>query len=72
MEKLRAGFHKPEDLDGVLHHHARTVIGTVGGVLITGMLAFAISRTNLVGKKVYAMLCLIPMYFGGGLMRPTS
>lgn len=47
---------------------ARTVIGTVGGVLITGMLAFAISRTNLVGKKVYAMLCLIPMYFGGGLM----
>ena len=33
---------------------ARTVIGTVGGVLITGMLAFAISRTNLVGKKVYA------------------
>ena len=41
---------------------ARTVIGTVGGVLITGMLAFAISRTNLVGKKVYAMLCLIPMY----------
>ena len=34
------------------------------------MLAFAISRTNLVGKKVYAMLCLIPMYFGGGLM-PT-
>ena len=49
---------------------ARTVIGTVGGVLITGMLAFAISRTNLVGKKVYAMLCLIPMYFGGGLM-PT-
>ena len=42
----------------------------VGGVLMTGMLAFAISRTNLVGKKVYAMLCLIPMYFGGGLM-PT-
>lgn len=51
-------------------HHRTYRIGTVGGVLITGMLAFAISRTNLVGKKVYAMLCLIPMYFGGGLM-PT-
>ena len=49
---------------------ARTVIGTVGGVLITGMLAFAISRTSLVGRKAYTMLCLIPMYFGGGLM-PT-
>lgn len=49
---------------------ARTVIGTVGGVFITGMLAFAVSRVNLVGRKVYTMLCLIPMYFGGGLM-PT-
>lgn len=49
---------------------ARTVIGTVGGVFITGMLAFAVSRVNLVGRKFYTMLCLIPMYFGGGLM-PT-
>lgn len=49
---------------------ARTVIGTVGGVFLTGMLAFAVSRVNLVGRKVYTMLCLIPMYFGGGLM-PT-
>ena len=47
---------------------ARTVIGTVGGVFITGMLAFAVSRTSLVGRKVYTMLCLIPMYFAGGLM----
>ena len=49
---------------------ARTIIGTFGGLLITGALAFGLSRKTLVGRKVYTMLCLIPMYFGGGLI-PT-
>ncbi len=47
---------------------ARTVIGTVGGLLVTGALAFALSRPGLVFKKFYTMIFLIPMYFGGGLM----
>ena len=49
---------------------ARTILGTLGGLLITGALAFGLSRKTLVGRKVYTMLCLIPMYFGGGLI-PT-
>ncbi len=49
---------------------ARTILGTFGGLLITGALAFGLSRKTLVGRKVYTMLCLIPMYFGGGLI-PT-
>ena len=47
---------------------ARTVIGTVGGLLITGAMSFALSRKVLAGRKVYTMLCLIPMYFAGGLI----
>ena len=47
---------------------ARTIIGTVGGLLVTGSLSFALSRKNLVGRKLYTMLCLIPMYFSGGLI----
>lgn len=46
----------------------RTVIGTVGGLLITGAISFGLSRKNLAGRKVYTMLCLIPMYFAGGLI----
>lgn len=46
----------------------RTIIGTVGGLLVTGSLSFALSRKNLVGRKLYTMLCLIPMYFSGGLI----
>lgn len=49
---------------------ARTILGTIGGLLITGALSFGLSRRNLVGRKVYTMICLIPMYFGGGLI-PT-
>ncbi|MFI3325570.1 MAG: carbohydrate ABC transporter permease [Clostridia bacterium] len=49
---------------------ARTVIGTVTGLIFTGMLAFGLSRTKLEGRKFYTMFCLIPMYFSGGLM-PT-
>ena len=49
---------------------ARTVIGTVGGLLITGAMGFAMSRTGLVARKFYTIFCLIPMYIGGGLV-PT-
>lgn len=47
---------------------ARTILGTVLGLLVTGSAAFALSRKALAGRKVYTMLCLIPMYFGGGLI----
>ncbi len=47
---------------------ARTILGTIGGLLVTGAASFALSRKALAGRKVYTMLCLIPMYFGGGLI----
>ena len=49
---------------------ARTILGTIGGLLVTGSMAFALSRKGLVGRKGYTVLCLIPMCFGGGLI-PT-
>ena len=49
---------------------SRTVLGTVGGLLITGGMGFAMSRTNLVARKFYVIFCLVPMYIGGGLV-PT-
>lgn len=47
---------------------ARTIIGTVLGLLVTGAASFALSRKALAGRRFYTMLCLIPMYFGGGLI----
>lgn len=45
---------------------ARTIVGTILGLLVTGSLAFGLSRKGLAGRKGYTLLCLIPMYFGGG------
>lgn len=49
---------------------ARTFIGAAAGLVVTGALAFGLSRKNLAGRKFYTFFCLIPMYFGGGLI-PT-
>lgn len=47
---------------------ARTVIGTFASVLFTSIFAYGFSRKNLMGKKYYAIICLITMYFSGGLI----
>ncbi|MFR9231461.1 MAG: carbohydrate ABC transporter permease [Eisenbergiella massiliensis] len=47
---------------------ARTVIGTPIAVLATSMLAYSLSRKDLVGRKFWNLLFIFTMYFGGGLV----
>lgn len=47
---------------------ARTVIGTPLAVLVTAMLAYPLSRKDLVGRKFWNLLFVFTMYFGGGLV----
>lgn len=47
---------------------ARTILGTFTSVLFTSIFAYGFSRKNLMGKKYYAIICLITMYFSGGLI----
>ncbi len=46
----------------------RTLVGTVTSLFCTALLAFGMAHPSLKGRKFYTMICLIPMYFGGGLM----
>jgi len=48
----------------------RTVIGTVTHVLFTAIVAYGMSKTNLIGRKLYLRIALITMLFSGGLI-PT-
>ncbi|MCL2015166.1 MAG: carbohydrate ABC transporter permease [Defluviitaleaceae bacterium] len=48
----------------------RTSIGVVTALFCTGILAYGLAHSNLVGRKYYAIICLVPMYFTGGLI-PT-
>lgn len=47
---------------------ARTVSGTLIGVLFTCMVSYALSRTDLIGRKVYIKLVIFAMYFSGGII----
>lgn len=47
---------------------ARTLIGTPIGVLVTAMLAYALSRKDLILNKFWNVMFVFTMYFGGGLV----
>lgn len=47
---------------------ARTVVGTAASILFTAIFAYGISKKELMGRKFYMILCIITMYFSGGLI----
>ncbi|WP_039944163.1 carbohydrate ABC transporter permease [Thermicanus aegyptius] len=47
---------------------AKTVIGTLTHVFFTAMVAYALSRSELVGRKLYMIIGTITMFFSGGLI----
>jgi putative aldouronate transport system permease protein len=46
----------------------RTVLGTILGLIVTGVTAYAVSFRNLPGRKGIMFYLLIPMLFSGGLV----
>lgn len=49
---------------------AESVLGTAGSLILCGMLAYSISRTNFAYKKVITFIVFFTMLFNGGLI-PT-
>lgn len=47
---------------------ARTIIGTAAAVLFTGAFAYGISKSELVGRKLFLMMAIVTMYFSGGII----
>jgi putative aldouronate transport system permease protein len=60
----------PEIVRAIWVTVARTVIGTVAGVLFTAAFAYGISKKRLWGRKVILGMTLVTIYFSGGLI-PT-
>lgn len=46
----------------------RTVLGTVVHVLFTAIVAYGMSKSSLIGRKLYLKISLITMLFSGGLI----
>lgn len=47
---------------------SRTVLGTISSVLCTSMLAYALSKKDLIGRSFFIKYFLITMFVGGGLI----
>lgn len=49
---------------------SRTLIGTAAAVLFTAAFAYGVSKTELLGRRLFLMLAIVTMYFSGGII-PT-
>lgn len=63
-------FRDDQLLRSLLVTMARTLVGTICGVLFTAVAAYALSKERLKFRKVYSLLGIITMYINGGLI-PT-
>lgn len=70
LDSYRVVFDDDNLMNGFLITTLRTVIGTVVHVLFTAIVAYGMSKSNLIGRKIYMKIALITMLFSGGLI-PT-
>lgn len=47
---------------------ARTVVGTFAGLLFNALFSYGLSKKELALRKVYMTICIITMYFAGGMI----
>ena len=70
LANYRIVFRNSEILQSYRVTIARTIVGTISHLVITSLFAYAFSRRGLAGKKIYATMGVITMFFYGGLI-PT-
>lgn len=58
----------PKILNALMISILRTAAGTFLSLLFTSAFAFGLSKRDLVGKRFYMILCLVTIYFSGGLI----
>jgi putative aldouronate transport system permease protein len=70
LENYTIIFQDPRLLHAVFVSVARTALGTVLAVVITGYVSFCFTKKRLVGYKLYMTLLILPMYVNAGII-PT-
>ena len=70
IASYRSIFTNPKVWNAYYITVSRTVVGTLTALFCTSLIAFGLSHKKLVGRRVYSLMCIIPMYFSGGLI-PT-
>ncbi|QHW33101.1 carbohydrate ABC transporter permease [Paenibacillus rhizovicinus] len=68
LDSFQAVFQNPGIIKAMGITVAKTIIGTALHVFFTAMVAYAFSRRELVGRKVYMLIGTITLFFAGGLI----
>lgn len=68
LDSYSVVFNDKALMNGFLITTLRTVLGTVVHVLFTAIVAYGMSKSNLIGRKIYLKIALITMLFSGGLI----
>jgi putative aldouronate transport system permease protein len=68
LENYSQLFSDTEWITAIFVSIARTVTGTAVTVLFTVLVAYGLSRRDLIGRKVYFNIIIFAMYFSGGII----
>ncbi|MED5016867.1 carbohydrate ABC transporter permease [Paenibacillus chibensis] len=68
LENYSVVFQDKRLMTGFFISVLRTVIGTVLSIVCTAVFAYGMSKKQLMGRKWYMILCIVTMYFSGGLI----
>lgn len=68
LDSYQVVFQNEYILSGFLVSALRTIIATAVHVIFTAMVAYAMSRNDLIGKKAYMKIAMVTMFFNGGLI----
>jgi len=69
-ENYKIVFEDSRLIGGFLVTISRTVVGTVTALFMTALVAYGMTKSELIGRKYYMIYFIVTMYFGGGLI-PT-
>lgn len=68
LENYHVVFKDERLIDGFIISVLRTLLGTLLSIVATAILAYGISKRELMGRNFYMVTCIITMYFSGGLI----
>ena len=68
FDSYKVVFQNEYIVSGFLVTIARTVFATAAHVIFTAVVAYGLSRPQLVGRKLYMKIAMITMFFNGGLI----
>ncbi|MDQ0059338.1 carbohydrate ABC transporter permease [Paenibacillus harenae] len=68
LQNYEVVFKDKRLIDAFVISVLRTAAGTVTSIAATAIFAYGMTKRGLIGRRIYMIMCVITMYFGGGLI----